>query len=377
VPTDETFSRLWLSFAVEPGDEAVGGRTHLVGASKVLAELLAGESPLKNAKAISARLKHFEEAANDLAAQLGTPGGEGVRFITPKDADWPTQLGALGAREPLGLFVCGQLEIKPTLNHSISIVGTRSATTYGKHVASELAGELASRGFTIISGAAFGIDCVAHHAALAVAGQTVAVMPAWVLDDYPPSNAALLQQIRKHGFAISELPIGTHPTRPRFLQRNRLIAALSRATLVIEAPWRSGALSTARQAQSLLRLVMATPGPTTSPMSDGCNRMIREREAELVTSAEEVIELLAQAGCDLAVRSQTPRRIDSLKGFDAAVFEAIPTKGGVSARDISLKLGSPINDVQAALGRVELLGFVIRRSQKWALNRDALKLANP
>jgi len=105
--------------------------------------------------------------------------------------------------------------------------------------------------------------------------------------------------------------------------------------------------------------------------------MIREREAELVTSAEEVIELLAQSGCDLAVSSQTPRRIDSLKGFDAAVFEAIPTKGGVSARDISLKLGSPINDVQAALGRVELLGFVIRRSQKWALNRDALKLASP
>jgi DNA processing protein len=345
-----------------------------LGASQVLSELLSAKSPVKNVSAIASRLAHYRAAAEGLAGKLNDGKELDVRFVTPLDLDWPNKLRALGAREPLGLFACGALNISAALETSISIVGTRSATAYGRYIAADIAAELASNGFTVVSGAAFGIDSAAHEAALAVGGPTVAVMPAWVCDDYPPSNASLLAQIRHAGLALSELPIGTHATRPRFLQRNRVIAALSVATLVIEAPWRSGALSTARQAQQLLRLVMATPGQITSTMSAGCHRLIREREAELMTSANDVIELMSAVGCGLVTEAKPQRRLDELRGLDATVFEALPARGGLSARDLAAKIGVATNLVQASLGRLELFGLVKQKNQKWSVTRDALNI---
>ena len=213
-------------------------------------------------------------------------------LLTPSSEDWPAQLDDLIA-PPFALIGLGVREILPTLNQSIGIVGTRNPTHYGSRIASEFAASLCDRGWAIVSGGAYGIDSAAHRGALAVEGETVAVLGGGVRSIFPSGNDRLFTEIATHGVLLSEV-LPTVPAVPhRFLIRNRLIAALSRGLLVVEAAHRSGSLRTARDAAELLRPVMAIPGPINTPTSEGCHRLINERRAELVSSVDEIMELVA------------------------------------------------------------------------------------
>lgn len=169
------------------------------------------------------------------------------------------------------------------------MVGARAATAYGKHVATCIAADLAGRGWAIVSGGAYGIDAAAHHGALTAGGVTIAVLACGPDVSYPRAHAGLLEGIAASGAVISECPPGCTPSRRRFLARNRIIAALARGTVIVEAAERSGALATARHASDLTRPLMAIPGPGTSMTSAGCDALIRDQRAACVTTAAEII----------------------------------------------------------------------------------------
>lgn len=210
-------------------------------------------------------------------------------WLTPEDEEWPVFLNELAA-PPLGIFVRGQLS---TLrSNSLSIVGTRNPTAYGVRNAQEFAAGFVDRGWTIVSGGAYGIDSAAHRGALIAEGATIAVTAAGLDSPYPAGNQRLFDEIVENGAIITEYLPGSVARPHRFLVRNRLIAALSRGTVVVEAAFRSGSLRTARDASDLLRPVMAIPGPINAPTSEGCHRLIGERSAELVTSVADAYELL-------------------------------------------------------------------------------------
>lgn len=214
----------------------------------------------------------------------------GVTFLTPEDVDWPAQLNDL-AVPPVGLFVKGNIEVLS--QQSLAIVGTRNPTPYGIRAAQEFAAGFVDREWVIISGGAYGIDSAAHKGALIAEGSTVAVIASGLDSLYPAGNQKLFEEILENGAIISEYLPGVVARPHRFLVRNRLIAALSQATLVVEAAFRSGSLRTARDAAELARPVMAIPGPITSPTSEGCHRLIGERSAELVTSIADAYELIS------------------------------------------------------------------------------------
>lgn len=212
-------------------------------------------------------------------------------FIYPEHELWPAQLNDLKIL-PFGLIVKGELEYLTNLRQSISIVGTRNPTNYGSRIASDFAAGLADRDWAVISGGALGIDSAAHLGALTAEGVTFGVLGGGVNKPYPLANARLFEEIRSKGVLISEVMPNVHPVPHRFLIRNRLIAALSRGTIVVEAAYRSGSLRTARDAADIFRPVMAVPGPINVPTSEGCHKLISERCAELVASVSDVMELV-------------------------------------------------------------------------------------
>lgn len=224
-----------------------------------------------------------------LAVAVNSASRLGAKLITPGDACWPVDLTALGAHAPLALWARGDVSLLHTAK--IAVVGARAATGYGEHAAMEITSGLVDHGYTIVSGAAYGIDGMAHRAALAANGNTIAVLPGGVDRFYPSGHDALLQRIVDSGLVVSELPPGAPPTKWRFLQRNRVIAALGAATIVVEAGWRSGSLNAAGHAHALGRPLGAVPGPITSPASAGCHRLLREFSAVAVTGAQDAAEL--------------------------------------------------------------------------------------
>ena len=211
-------------------------------------------------------------------------------FITPGDATWPEQLDDL-ATPPIGLVVKGKVDSLKT--RSIAIVGTRNPTPYGARIASDFAAGFVDREWSIISGGAYGIYTHAHKGALIAEGITIAVIASGIDINYPAGNERLFAEIAELGAIVSEVMPGTPAFPSRFLTRNRLIAALSMSTLVVEAAFRSGSLRTARDAAELLRPVMAIPGPINSPTSEGTHRLIGERAAEIVTSVSDAVELIS------------------------------------------------------------------------------------
>jgi len=211
----------------------------------------------------------------------------GARFLTPDSPEWPPLLNDLLA-PPFGLIVKGRA--LPT--KAVAIVGTRNPTTYGARVASEFASGFADREWAVISGGAYGIDTHAHRGSIAAEGVTCAVLASGVCVNYPSGNEKLFAEIQESGALISEVMPHVRARPERFLTRNRIIAAISLGTIVVEAAFRSGSLRTARDAAEILRIVMAVPGPITSPSSDGCHRLIGERCAEIVTSVSDALELL-------------------------------------------------------------------------------------
>ena len=218
-----------------------------------------------------------------------------LQLITPEDVDWPGELQQLGPSSPIALWLKGDRSgLSTPLPGRVTIVGARAATSYGSQVATELASELAYQGRVVLSGGAYGIDVAVHRAAaVAQPGSTIAVLASGLDRVYPAGNEQLFERIEQSGgLLLSELPPGSAPTRWRFLQRNRLLAGLSGATVVVEAGYRSGSLDVAGQAHSLGRPVGAVPGPVTSAASAGCHRLVQEGIASLVIDAQDVTDLL-------------------------------------------------------------------------------------
>jgi DNA protecting protein DprA len=210
-------------------------------------------------------------------------------FIAPGDLSWPEQLDDL-ATPPIGLVVKGKVDCLQ--GRSIAIVGTRNPTPYGARIASDFAAGFVDREWSIVSGGAYGIDTHAHKGALIAEGVTIAVIASGIDINYPAGNERLFAEIAELGAIVSEVMPGTPAFPSRFLTRNRIIAALSKSTLVVEAAFRSGSLRTARDAAELMRPVMAIPGPINSPTSEGTHRLIGERAAEIVTSVSDAVELI-------------------------------------------------------------------------------------
>lgn len=231
-------------------------------------------------------LKICEGNPDQILAQIAAAG---AHFLTPDCAEWPIRLDDLAA-PPIGLVVRGDLD--RLLVPSLAIVGTRNPTNYGVRVAGDFAAGFVDREWAIVSGGAYGIDAAAHRGALVAEGVTIAVLATGVDINYPAGHMRLFAEIAESGALVSEVIPGTFAIPARFLARNRIIAALSHSTLVVEAAFRSGSLRTARDAAELMRPVMAIPGPITSPTSEGCHRLIGERAAEVVTSVADAVEFI-------------------------------------------------------------------------------------
>ena len=212
-----------------------------------------------------------------------------ARLITPMDEDWPVQVNDLAA-PPIGLIIKGN--ISALHQRSLAIVGTRNPTSYGARIAGDFAAGFADREWAIVSGGAYGIDSYAHKGALIAEGVTVAVIASGIDINYPAGNTRLFAEICESGVMVTESMPGQRALPHRFLTRNRLIASISKATLVVEAAFRSGSLRTARDAAEMFRPVMAIPGPINSPTSEGCHRLIGERAAEIVTSVADAVEFV-------------------------------------------------------------------------------------
>ena len=303
------------------------------------------------------------EPARDLAA-LRRFGGT---LVVPEGPGWPVGLDDLGPAAPACLWVRGTADVGPRLDRSIAVIGARACTAYGEHVTAELAAGVSAAGWTVVSGGAYGIDAVAHRAALATTGTTVAFLAGGVDRPYPAGNSRLLSAICEAGGAlVSEVPPGCVPSRSRFLQRNRLIAAAARATVVVEAAWRSGALNTAGHAATLLRPVGAVPGLVTSAASAGCHRLLRDGAAVCVTDTAEVLDLAGEVGLDLAPQRATPALVgDDLAPPVRRTLEALPIRRGAAPESVARAAGVSIGEVRAALGSLELAGLAIQQSGRW------------
>ena len=257
-------------------------------------------------------------AAADPQRDLDAIDALGGRLVCPGDAEWPEQLDDLGDRRPLALWVRGTPSLRDVTERSVAIVGSRAATPYGNQVAAELAVDLGDRGWSTVSGGAYGIDAAAHRGSLAAAAPTVAVLASGVDVSYPSGNQRLFADIAESGLLVSEWAPGSSPTRLRFLWRNRVIAALARGTVVVEMGHRSGARRTCTEAARIGRPVMAVPGPITSAVSVGCHALIRSHDAACVTSATDVLDVV---DADRDPSSRTPR--DRLTDDARRVLDAL------------------------------------------------------
>lgn len=376
-PADTLLARIVWARLVEPGDAVAGALISALGAAPAL-DLLASRAPL-------ARVRDLVRAAAgteldpaelgrafkrwglrlDRAATVGDLDrgiASGMRVVTPESERWPSALDDLGDHAPLLLWVRGSAAL--LASSSLAVVGARACTGYGSHITAEIVEGVCSAGITIVSGAAYGIDAVAHRTALALGSPTVAVLAGGADVPYPRSHGSLLERIAESGAVCSEMVPGSAPTRWRFLQRNRSIAALARATLVPEAGVRSGSLNTAGHAAELGRPLGTVPGPVTSAASAGCHRLVREYGATLVTNSAEAREFLglsehpalfdsgSDPGCASGARPPALHR---------RVLDALPLRGSRGSSDIARLAGLELGETRAALAELELLGAAARR----------------
>lgn len=404
----ELVAAAW-SRLVEPGDVVAGALVNAIGQRVALQWVYAAiGSPDHQRTAISGLCsrvvsapplaRKLDKALNRWAprldgldperdlAHLNAMSGE---LLVRGSASWPAGLNDLGDAQPHCLWVRsipdqgtggnpsegptspGSDWLRHRLTRSVALVGARACTDYGTGVTHELATGLADRGFAIVSGGAYGIDAAAHRGALAAGGVTFGLLAGGVNRLYPAGNARLLRAIVEEGGAlISEVPPGAVPSRSRFLQRNRLIAALSACTVVVEAAWRSGSLNTATHAQAMFRPVGAVPGPVTSMASAGTHRLLREQGAVCVTDAAEVAELAGVVGQDVAPLEQgSVAEYDNLNHEARRVYDALPVGNAASPESVARSAGLSVAEVLAGLGELELLGIAAGKAGLWKRNR--------
>ncbi|MFF5674001.1 DNA-processing protein DprA [Streptomyces hygroscopicus] len=370
VPDEERLARAALTRLVEPGDQTVGRWLRRMGPVALWRALTGKGEPPPGATGDRLAGCALRAAGLDPAADLALIARRGGRFVCPGDLDWPGQLDDLGDARPVGLWVRGAASLRMWALRSVAVVGARACSDYGAHVAATLGAGLAERGWVVASGAAHGVDGAAHRGALAASGATVAVLASGVDVPYPRAHTELIERIAEQGLVLAELPPGAHPTRARFVLRNRVIAALTRGTVVVEAQYRSGSLVTARRAQQLGRSTMGVPGPVTSGLSAGVHELLRG-EAVLVTDAAEVAELIGGIG-DLAPERRGPLiERDLLDPVTARVLEALSARGGNGLRDVARESGTGCDEALGRLHELLALGFVERHGDRWELVRPA------
>ena len=420
--SEEKLARAALTYLAEPGDPALGALLGICEPAEVLAAIKAdmlpgtgpgcGDTPASRA-ALERALGRWRVRLPALPDDAGIADTrlDDIRLICPGDPEWPRPLDQLGPARPYALWLRGNADLRLACARSVSVVGSRAATSYGGHVAGEISADLAERGWVIVSGGAYGIDAAAHRGALAAAGTTIAVLACGVDYPYPAGHADLFAAIAAEGLVISEWPPGRHPARMRFLVRNRAIAALASGTVIVEAGERSGALNTARHAANLGKPLMAVPGPVTSAQSAGCHRIIREWGASCVTCAADIIELLSPLDAPDALApgggpepasllvsgalvseapvfgppvsgtpvSGTPvsgppspdsgPSRDDLDADCARVLDALPVRGGAGTSTIAVNAGVDLDTVLRCLGRLAGYGFIERGDGGWRRRR--------
>jgi DNA processing protein len=363
--TSDRRARMLLSCAVEGGDPAIAELVQNLGAEGAWAKIIEGVlgEPVAQ-RATQVRVDVFERLAAAAAA----------RFVVPGDDEWPSGLDDLRhaegiqrrGGEPFGLWLRGPGHLAHLMERSVALVGSRAATAYGHGVAGDLAADLVEQGVTVLSGGAFGIDIAAHRGALAAGGPTVCVLANGVDVAYPPAHASIFESLARDQLLVSELPPAAHPTRVRFLSRNRLIAAMSRGTVVVEAALRSGARNTAGWALACGRPLMAVPGPVYSRASTAPHLMIRNGQAVLITSAAEILELISEMGqATLPLVHGQARPTDALTESQLAVFEAIPARRRATVGDIALAAGVSVPTCLGALTALESAGLVEGDERGW------------
>ncbi|MEP9364467.1 DNA-processing protein DprA [Nocardioides sp. CN2-186] len=332
------------------------------------------------AEVVHARLLQHDELGQRLAEieperELDAAARQGVRFVVPGDEEWPSGLDDLRSADPvqerggvpIGLWVRGPLRLS-RLEGSLAVVGSRSSTTDGADLAADLAATVGRAGRAIVSGAAYGIDHAAHRGAITVGAPTVAVLACGADRVYPAKHQQLIDHLAAQGAVVSETVPGGAPMRVRFLSRNRLIAALSVGTVVVEAALRSGALNTANWATRLNRQLMGVPGPVTSAQSAGVHQVIRSGAATLVTSGEEVLELLGAVGehvLDQPRGKDRPR--DALSHVQRRVLDAVPVSRSATSRSIARVVGLAVDEVHTTLQALERSGMVECDEDGWRL----------
>ncbi|WP_329364191.1 DNA-processing protein DprA [Streptomyces sp. NBC_00669] len=366
----ERLARVALTRVADPGDKVMGRAVRDLGPRAALRAALGGRR-LPGAGVGRTESYGIRAARADPVADLAAAHRAGGRFLCPGDGDWPGQLDDLDVQRPYGLWVRGRPSLRLWALRSVAVVGARACTDYGRHMAVRLGAGLAGAGWAVVSGAAYGVDGAVHRAALEADGATIGVVASGIDVAYPRGNTDLIAGIAERGLLVGELPPGEHPTRSRFVQRNRVIAALTRGTVVVEARYRSGSLITARRAAELGRITMGVPGPCTSAMSEGVHELLRGG-AVMVTDAAEVVELVGEIGADLApVRRGPVLPRDLLRPGAARVLEALPGRGDAAEQDIADTLGISAADTLSGLHELRALGFVVRECGRWRLVRTA------
>lgn len=374
------------------------------GPSRPLQALLkAGRSAEEIARGVRTRASWLGDLDRETAARsnwdqaetdLATAARQGARLITPEDGEWPgEELGyAFSAAEtglsehlrtyqadavaPHALWVKGAAP-NTLLARAVAVVGTRALSAYGAAVAKEFVADLGAHRWSIVSGGALGADSVAHRAAVAAKTPTIVVAACGIDRTYPSDNKALFDAIvssTSGGCVITEYPPGTPPQRHRFLTRNRLVAALTQGTVVVEAAWRSGALNTLSWAEGLGRIPMAVPGPVTNTNSLGCHSRIRDGRAQLVTGGADVRALLEAVGA-VDVDGQyelafAPDEIQSLSRNELRIFDALPTKGAIDTDHLAKAAGMTVPLCVTILLDLSKRGVVIRQGNAWARRGD-------
>jgi DNA processing protein len=374
----EFFAALAWSVICEPGDSFAGKLIDAFGASQALALELAGVDALEYFARFDdlsfdpgRTIGQFQKSMFDArerwqprmsSAAVAKASSEmeqlGGWFMTSGSEHWPSGFESLDSHSPRGLWVRGATAAISQASRAVSIVGSRMSSSYGDFATGEIVGELVNKGYSVVSGGAYGIDASAHRATLALKGTTLAVMAGGLDHLYPSGNAELFRQIEAGGALISEMPPGAEPTKWRFLQRNRLIAALGQATVVIEANPRSGAVSTANRALELGRPLGAVPGPINSSGSDGCHQLIRELKAELITSGADVLELMG-------VNAEDEQLLVGLGALETRVLDVIGF-GEAGFAQICLEAGLTRDEARMGLSGLSLRGVVEQKADGWS-----------
>jgi DNA processing protein len=385
---EKVFSYLAWSVVCEPGDGFAGLLVSALGATEALRTEIDDESSkqvrekLKAAGLSSEVIDGFGifEKAHYLARQRWKPRFSlnnvrgGIHLLdnlkgftlTPQSQIWPSGFDDLGYHRPMALWVRGNHESIAKLGNSIAVVGSRGSTSYGEYAANSVVTSLVEKNLSIISGGAYGIDAVAHRTTLALRGNTVAVMAGGVARLYPSGNTDLLKRIIETGAVFSELPPGTTPSKWRFLQRNRLIAAASQSSVVVEANWRSGALNTASHANALGREVFAIPGPISSPRSAGTNKLIADSRAQLIVDGKDLLDRLGVESQEI-----TRQQLAGLGAIERRTLDAIGFDS-LEIAEICLEAGLTRDEARFGLGNLELDGLIVRRGNAWAKSQTTV-----